>query len=102
MEYLFDVMYEAVEPPLRICTYLIRNTDFFLPPSLLKETDKDVRRAYYQKVWDNILVKWRNAGAIQQAFAPGMPLEQWRNTLNELYSLNLSKTSPQYDQLRYR
>ena len=87
---------------LRICAHLIRNTDFFLPPSILKESDPAVRRDYYQKVWDNILVKWRNAGAIQQAFATGMPLEQWRIHLNELYNLNLSKISPQYDKLRYR
>lgn len=87
---------------LRICAHLIRHTDFFLPPSILKEPDNAVRRDYYQKVWGNILLKWSNAGAMQQAFSAGAPLEQWRNTLNELYSLNLKKTSPQYDPLFHR
>jgi len=44
----------------------------------------------------------RDAAAIQQAFAPDAPLEQWRLMLNELYDLNLSKLSPQYDRLRNR
>jgi len=87
---------------LRICMYLIRHQSFFLPPSLVKETDSTVLAAYYQQAWDKVLIKWRNAGAIQQAFAPGAPLEQWRTMLNDLYHLNLSKLSPQYDRLRVR
>ena len=77
-------------------------TDFFFPPSILKNPDPDVRRAYIQKTWDQILIKWRNAGVIQQAFAPDAPLEKWRVMLNELYNLNLSKLSPQADRLRDR
>jgi len=87
---------------LRNCMHLMRHTSFFLPPSLLKESDATVRAAYYQNAWDKLLIKWRNAGAIQQAFAPGAPLEEWRNMLNERYNLNLSKLSPQYDRLRDR
>ena len=34
--------------------------------------------------------------------ADGAPLEQWRLMLNELYNLNLSNISPQYDRLRQR
>jgi len=47
-----------------------------------------------------MLIKWRNAGAILHAFAPGAPLEEWRLMLNELHGLNLSKKSPQAWQLR--
>ena len=69
---------------------------------MLSEAAPDARKAYYARVWDQILIKWRNAGAIQQAFADGAPLEQWRTMLNELYNLNLSKLSPQYTRLRDR
>ena len=87
---------------LRICAHLVQRQDFFLPPSVLTDNDTEARKAYYIKVWDQLLIKWRNAGAIQQAFAAGAPLEQWRTMLNELYNLNLSKLSPQYDRLRDR
>jgi transposase len=85
---------------LRICTHLIENCDFFLPPSLLRDPDPDQLREYYQDAWTKVLIKWRNAGAILHAFAPRAPLEQWRLMLNELYGLNLSKKSPQAWQLR--
>jgi transposase len=87
---------------LRICTHLIRHTDFFVPPSLLGEVPREVRRDYYVRAWEKVLIKWRDAAAIQQAFAPEAPLEQWRLMLNDLYDLNLSKVSPQYDRLRDR
>ena len=69
---------------------------------MLSQNATEDRKAYYAKVWDQILIKWRNAGAIQQAFAAGAPLDQWRNMLNELYNLKLGKLSPQYDRLRDR
>jgi transposase len=87
---------------LRICSHLVRNMAFFVPPSLLRDSEYDVRRDYYARAWDKVLIKWRNAAAIQQAFANGAPLEQWRLMLNELYKLDLSKLSPQYDRLRDR
>ncbi len=87
---------------LRICTHLIRTGEFFKPPSLLHDVDPSAAGDYYAAAWDKVLLKWRNAAAIQQAFANGTPLEQWRLMLNELYKLNLSKLSPQYDRLRQR
>lgn len=87
---------------LRICCHLIRHQDFFLPPSLLRDSSPDDRKAYYARAWDKVLIKWRDMAAIQQACADGSPLEQWRVTLNERYGLNLSKLSPQYDRLRNR
>lgn len=79
---------------LRICRHLVREQDFFMPPSVRIAEDKEVRRAYIVQAWDNILIKWRNAGAIREAFAPGTPLEGCRMAFNEIYGLNLSKTSP--------
>ena len=87
---------------LRICAHLIRHTDFFVPPSLLRDGEYDARRDYYARAWDKVLIKWRDAAAIQQAFAEGTPLEQGRTLLNERYSLKLGKLSPQYDRLRQR
>jgi len=87
---------------LRICVHLIRHTAFFVPPSLLRESHFNARRDYYARAWDKVLIKWRDAAAIQQVFAEGAPLEQWRMMLNELYHLNLDKRSPQYDRLRQR
>jgi len=97
-----DVRFTMGRRMLRICAHLVQCQDFFLPPSLLGNTDSETRKTYYARIWDPILIKWRNAGAIQQAFADGAPLEQWRTMLNELYHLNLSKLSPQYERLRDR
>ena len=88
---------------LRICSHLVRHQDFFLPPSLLVgNATHEARRDYYARAWDKVLIKWRDRSAIKQALADGTPLEQWRLMLNELYNLNLSKLSPQYDRLRDR
>lgn len=87
---------------LRICRHLIAHTDFFLPPSLARSTDDALLRDYYARAWDKVLIKWRDAAAIQQALADGTPLERWRLFLHERYGLNLSKLSPQYDRLRNR
>jgi hypothetical protein len=87
---------------LRICAHLIRHTDFFVPPSLLRDSEYDARRNCYARAWDKILIKWRDATALQQAFAEDTPLGQWRLMLNELYKLDLNKLSPQYDRLRQR
>lgn len=95
-----DVRFTMGRRMLRICIHLIDHCDFFLPPSLLKNPQPDLLREYYQQAWTTTLIKWRNAGAIQQAFASGAPLEQWRCMLNELYGLNLSNKSPQAWQLR--
>lgn len=98
-----DVRFTMGRRMLRICFHLIQRHDFFLPPSLLPpHSSTEARKAYYNRIWDSILIKWRNAGAIQQAFADGTPLEQWRLMLNELYNLNLSKHSPQHERLRDR
>ena len=87
---------------LRICTHLIRESDFFLPPSLQGSATPDARREYYARAWDKVLIKWRDRSSIKQALADDAPLEQWRLMLNELYNLDLSNISPQYDRLRQR
>lgn len=85
---------------LRIARHLVRHNRFFLPPSLVHSTDRDALRDHYARAWDRVLIKWRDAAAIQQAFAEGAPLEEWRVTINTLYDLNLSKTSPQHRKLK--
>ena len=97
-----DVRFTMGRKMLRICMHLIDHCDFFLPPSLRNSPDKDALRQYYQDAWTKMLIKWRNAGAIKQAFAAGAPLEEWRCMLNDLYGLNLSKKSPQAWQLRQK
>ena len=97
-----DTRFTMARRMLRICNHIITECDFFLPPSLLKNQSPETMRAYYPQAWTSMLIKWRNAGAIQQAFAPGAPLEEWRTMLNELYDLNLSKKSPQASELRQR
>lgn len=84
---------------LRICTHLM-DGDFFLPTKLRENPSEDALREYYRDSWNGILVKWRNAGAIRQAFAKDAPLEQWRCMINERYRLELSNISPQAWQLR--
>ena len=79
---------------LRICRHLVRHEEFFMPSSVRAATEPDVRRQYVVGAWDKVLVKWRDAGAIREAFAPGAPLERCREAFNEIYGLNLSKTSP--------
>ncbi|MFC1499170.1 transposase [Verrucomicrobiota bacterium] len=95
-----DVRFTMARRMLRIYLRLIDNCDFFLPPSLLKNPSRNLLREYYQQAWTKTLIKWRNAGAIREAFAPGAPLEEWRCMLNKLYDLNLSNKSPQAWQLR--
>ena len=95
-----DARFTMARRMLRICNHLIQHTDFFLPPSLLKEATHEQLRNYYAQAWPRMLVKWRNAGAIEQAFAPGAPLEEWRIMLNDRYDLSLSKKSPQAADLR--
>ncbi len=90
-----DVRFTMARRLLRIVIHLIEHADFFLPPSLRADPTPEALRAYYQKVWPGILVKWRNAGAIRQAFAADAPPEQWRLLLNERYDLRLSNLSPQ-------
>ena len=91
-----DVRFTMARRMLRIILFMLKNEAFFLPPSLLDNPHPDHLRSYYQQCWKGILIKWRNVGAIKEAFAPNTPLEQWRVMLNELYGLNLSKSSPQY------
>jgi transposase len=80
---------------LRICRHLVETPAFFLPPSLAHQGSFEMRKAFYQKNWKDMLIKWSNAGAIRQAFAPGAPLEEGRLMLNAIYQLDLPKTTPQ-------
>lgn len=97
-----DVRFTMPRRMLRIVMHMIRAADVFVPPSLRDDPTPEALRAYWIKAWPGILVKWRNAGAIRQAFAPGAILEQWREALNHQHKLKLSNLSPQVDELRKR
>jgi transposase len=94
-----DVRFTMARRMLRICCHVMQNKVFFVPPSLLKHPTQESLKAYYQQAWRPVLIKWRNSGAILQAFGNGAPLEEWRQMANELYGLNLTKKSPQASDL---
>jgi transposase len=79
---------------LRICSHLL-DGDFYVPATLRQHPSPEALAQYYQTAWPRIRLRWRDAGAIRQAFAKEAPLEQWRGMLNERYGLNLANSSPQ-------
>lgn len=89
------VQFTMARRMLRIVLHVLDHRDFFVPPSLVHSPAPDALRQHYVSSWRPLLYKWRNAGAIRQAFTPGNPLEDWRTLINETYQLNLSNLSPQ-------
>jgi len=47
------------------------------------------RGQYYLMTWPRLRGKWRDANALDIAFAKDMPLGQWRNMIQELYEIEL-------------
>ncbi len=89
------VQFTMARRMLRIVLHVLDHRDFFVPPSLVHSPEPDTLRQHYVSTWRPLLYKWRNAGAIRQAFTPGNPLEDWRTLINETHHLNLSNLSPQ-------
>ena len=90
-----DARHGSARKLLRICLRLIQDQVGYAPGSLLKSASPEQLREHYSSTWRPILIKWANAGAITQAFGANAPLEQWRQMLEKLYGLTLSKASPQ-------
>lgn len=75
---------------LRIGMHLMRNSTIYLPPTLRgSKVPPEARVEYYQILWPYLLDKWKKYGAHKIAFAPETPLGQWRNMVQELYSIDL-------------
>ncbi len=78
---------------LRLGMHLMRTGGIYLPPELRSETaTPEQRAAYYLQLWPRLTKKWRRVKAIDAAFAPGNPLGQWRNMVEELYDIKLPLT----------
>lgn len=89
------VQFTMARRMLRIVLHILDHRAVFVPPSLVHSPEPDTLRQHYVSLWRPLLYKWRNAGAIRQAFAPGAPLEEWRTLIKEVHHLNLSNLSPQ-------
>ena len=50
-----DVRFTMGRRMLRICRHLIQHKQFFLPPSLVKQTDRERLKSYYSHAWKRIL-----------------------------------------------
>ena len=75
---------------LRMAMGLMRTSQTYLPKSLRgKKSSMKGRGQYYLMTWPKLRGKWRDANALDIAFAKDMPLGQWRNMIQELYGIEL-------------
>ena len=75
---------------LRIGMHLMRHSSIYLPARLrASNVPVAARVEYYQIFWPYLLQKWKKYGAHNIAFAPENPLGQWRNMIQDLYSIDL-------------
>ena len=75
---------------VRLGKYLAVTGTIYRPKALLDpDTPKATLAAYYQSIWDKLLVKWKDKADVRDVFAPEHPLGQWRNMAKELYALEL-------------
>jgi transposase len=75
---------------VRLCKHLAVTGTIYRPKMLLDPaTPKETLAAYYQTLWDKLLLKWREKADLKDVFAAENPLGQWRNMARELYALEL-------------
>lgn len=75
---------------VRLGKYLVLNGSVYRPKALMDpDTPKATLTAHYQSVWDKLLPKWKSKADLDEVFAPGNPLGQWRKMVRELYALEL-------------
>jgi transposase len=75
---------------VRLAKYLVLTGTIYRPKALLDaDTPKEKLVLYYQAAWDKLLVKWKGKADLQDVFAAGHPLGQWRQMAKELYALEL-------------
>jgi len=75
---------------VRLCKCLVVTGTIYRPKPLLDpQTPPATLVAHYQATWEKLLSKWRDKADLNDAFAPELPLGQWRNMARELYALEL-------------
>ncbi len=74
---------------LRIAMRLMRTGECYVAPELQHGASIEELREYYLQLWPKLLDKWVKAKAVETAFAPGNPLGQWRNMIQEIYEIKL-------------
>jgi transposase len=75
---------------LRLGKHLAVTGTIYRPKLLLDpETPKETLAAYYQALWDKLLLKWRDKADLKDVFSAEHPLGQWRNMARDLYALEL-------------
>lgn len=75
---------------VRLCKYLAITGTVYRPKALLaSDTAPAALAAYYQALWEKLLLKWKNKADLKDVFAPEHPLGQWRAMAQELYALEL-------------
>jgi hypothetical protein len=52
-------------------------------------------------MWPKVLIKWRDAGALNEAIAKDAPLRVWRDMAKELYGIQLDLKSDYQRQPRF-
>ncbi len=76
---------------LRMAMCLMRTYQTYLPKRLRNTNIQMKERAeYYLTTWPMLHKKWKKAKALDVAFDEDMPLGQWRNTIQELYGIELN------------
>lgn len=75
---------------VRLAKHLVTTGTIYRPKALLDpDTPKAALAAYYQALWDKLLLKWKGKGDLKDVFAPSQPLGQWRDMAKELYALEM-------------
>ena len=75
---------------LRMAIGLMRTSQVYLPPHLLKgDYTSEQRASYYLMNWPYLRDKWKKVGALEVAFAKNRPLGLWRQVVQEFYGIKL-------------
>jgi len=75
---------------LRLAIGLMRTSQVYLPPHLLKgDYTSEQRASYYLMNWPYLRDKWKKVGALEVAFAKNRPLGLWRQVVQEFYGIKL-------------
>lgn len=82
--------YAMAKRLVRLCKHLAVTGTIYRPKALLDpDTPKERLRDYDQSLWEKLLLKWRDKADLNDVFAAGHPLGQWRNMVRDLYALEL-------------